>query len=98
MHDEIAVIHQNPFGVLITLDTDRFLPVLLQLLGDGVADRLDLALVRAGRDNEVVGERGYFPKVQYLDIGSFLGFRGADGYKPERGFNRGLGQFDSPVS
>ncbi len=45
VNDEIAVVHQNPFGVLVAFDADRLFAVLLQLLGDGVTDRLNLPLI-----------------------------------------------------
>lgn len=45
MDEEIAVIHQNPFGGIVALDADRKLAGLLQLLFDFVADGAALARI-----------------------------------------------------
>src|ERR1700758_5133378 len=44
---EIAVIHQHPFGVLVAFDACRVLALLFQRLLDLIRDRLDLPGVRS---------------------------------------------------
>ena len=88
MHDVIAVVHEDPVGVIVAFDAQRHFTSLFQLDSDLVADGLALAWVRSGADDEVVGEGGEFPKVEDPDIGRFLGFRGPDGSQPCQGFSR----------
>jgi hypothetical protein len=64
---------------------------VLQLQSHFVGDGLDLALVGAGADDEVVGEGSDAGEIEDLDIGSFLGFSGADGNEPGRGGGFGSG-------
>jgi hypothetical protein len=83
---QVAVIGQHPFGLVVTLDADGQLAgLLLQLEADFVADGLNLARVGAGRDDEEIGERGDAGEVQNQDVGGFLGFGGADGNEPGGG-------------
>jgi hypothetical protein len=57
-------------------------------------------LIGAGADDEEIRKRGDAGEIQDLDIGSFLGFCGADGDEPGRNggleagrfFDVGLGQ------
>jgi hypothetical protein len=42
MYDEIAVVHQYPFGGIVSLNTDRKLPSLLQKPADLIADRMPM--------------------------------------------------------
>ena len=96
MHQQVAVIRQNPLRLAIPLDADRQLAGLaLQLEVHLVADRLTLPLVRPGADHEVIGKRGDAGEVQHLDVGCFLGFGGANGQQPVgdgRFFLIGFGQ------
>jgi hypothetical protein len=59
---------------------------LLELHADFVADGLNLALIPAAADDEVVGEAGDAGQVENLDVGGLLGFRGANGDQPGGGF------------
>ncbi len=56
MDDEIYVVQQNPFGLVVALDVRGPHPVpgesLLYLIGDG----LNLSRVAAATDNKVIGE------------------------------------------
>jgi hypothetical protein len=61
--DEIAVVHQNPLGAVITLDAERQLARSLHSKMNLVTDGLILANVRAGTNKEIIGEAGDFAKV-----------------------------------
>jgi hypothetical protein len=98
MDDEIAVVHENPFGVIVPLETNRPFAARFQALSDAVADRLNLALVRAAAENEVVGERGDLAKVQNANVGSLFRFSGAYCGQPEWDFVRDFGQERPPLS
>lgn len=83
MDDHIAIIRQHPFGLLKTLQAERqFTGLAFDGKADFLGNRLDLALVGAGADHEIVGERGDLAQIQNLDIGRLLGFRRADCDKP----------------
>jgi hypothetical protein len=60
VNDEVAVVHQDPFGVLVTLHTDRQITPLLQPEVNFVGDCLILADVGACTDDEMIGEAGDF--------------------------------------
>ena len=83
MHNHVAIIGQHPFALLQPFETVR---QFMRLVFDGEADLfrygLDLALVGARADHEIVGERGNPGQIQNLDVSRFLGFRGADCDKP----------------
>jgi hypothetical protein len=79
----IAVIQQNPFGVLISLDARRIFAQLLQLDLDFVGDGLNLAGVGTAADDEKVGEGGYFAKVEDLDIFGLLRLGGLNRGEPK---------------
>ncbi len=98
MHDEIAVIGQDPLGILIAFDAERQFPEFGKFLAHRVRDGLDLPLVGSGADDEVIGEGSYFLEIQDADIGSFLGFSGAHGAQPERGDGGILSQGYPPLS
>jgi hypothetical protein len=60
--------------------------MLLQLQPYLVTDRLDITLVGAGADDEIIRKRGDPGQIQDLDIGSLFGFGGANGQQPGCGF------------
>jgi len=72
MHQKVAVVHENPLGILVTLDAQRALADINEVLPDGIADGLDLAGVRSVADDETVGEGCDLAEVQNADILSFL--------------------------
>lgn len=76
---QIAVISQNPLGRLVAFHADGTVAVGLQLLLDGVTDRLDLADVRPRADQEVIGKRRDFTHVENPDVGCLSRFSGPDG-------------------
>ena len=86
MHQEVSVIGQNPLRLAIALQAQGQLTVLFQPQADLVADGLDIALVGARADHEVIGEGGDAGKVQHTDIDSLFGFGCANGYQPGWGF------------
>ena len=79
MDDEVAVIGQNPLGVVVAFDAVGAFAHLREFLADSIADCLDLPLIRAAADHEVISERGDFAEIKNADGGGFLGFSGADG-------------------
>ena len=90
--DKVAIIHQHPFGILMTFDVRRTFAGIGEALADLVADGLDLARIAAGADDEVVGKRGNLAQVENGDVGGFFGFGGADRGEPGCGGFRFLGQ------
>lgn len=84
MHEEIAVIHQNPFGCIVPFDADRNFAGLLQLLFDFVADGMPLARIGRRADDKEIGERGNFANVENPQIGGFFRFGGPDCDCPAR--------------
>ena len=98
MDDEVAVIDQHPFGVVVTFQADGSFAPGFEIVADGIANSLDLPLVRTAAEDKIISERGYFPKVEDADIGSLPGFSGAYGGKPERGVVRDLCQVRPPLS
>lgn len=78
MDHEVAVVDQNPLGVFVTLQAGGVFAVALELLGDFVADGLDLARVGAGGDEEIVGEGGCLADVQNGNVTCLLRFSGVN--------------------
>jgi hypothetical protein len=72
VHQKIAVIHQDPFGVLVALDAERTFTDIEEVLPDSVADGLDLTGIRSVADDETVGEGRDLAEVQNANILSFL--------------------------
>ena len=56
MDDHIAGIDQHPVTALLAFDRNRAMAGLLQLVGEMVGDRHDLAVRAAGGDHHIVGE------------------------------------------
>jgi hypothetical protein len=79
---EVAVIHQDPLGILISLDADRPLALFFQFLADRIANSLDLARVGSVADDEVVGEGCYSAQIENSNVLCFSRFGGADGCQP----------------
>ena len=63
VNQEVAVIEQHPFGVLVAFDALWALAQFAELRFDLVGDRLDLPGVRAATDDEKVGEGSDFAKI-----------------------------------
>jgi hypothetical protein len=80
--NEIAVIHQDPLGVVISFDTDGQVAALLEPEMDFIGDRLILADVGAGTDDEMVGEAGDITQIENNNVQSFFGLRRAYCFKP----------------
>lgn len=97
MNEEVPIVHQHPFGIVISLDAERALTPLRHLRSHFVADRLNLALVRAGTDHEVVSEGCDLPQIEHADVNRFLGAGGAHGRYPGRFFRRLLGVLERKV-
>ena len=98
MHDEVAVIGQDPLGILVAFDAERESSEFGKFLAHRVRDGLDLPLIGTGADEEVIGEGSYILKIQDADIGSLLGFSGAHSAQPERGDGGILSQGCPPLS
>jgi len=56
MDDEVAVVHQDPLGVLIPFHADRQIPAVLELEVNFVRNGLVLPDIRTGADDEIIGE------------------------------------------
>jgi len=68
VNQEVAVIQQNPFGVLIALHAIGTLPKFAKLRLHFVGNRLNLPRVGAAGNDEKVGKRGDVAQVQNGDI------------------------------
>ena len=80
MDQQIAVIGEDPLRLVVAFDTDReFAGLVLELEIDFVADGLHLALVAAGADYEVIGERGDAGEIQDPNVGGLFCFSGPNG-------------------
>jgi hypothetical protein len=80
----VAIVCQNPLGILEALDTDRVFSDLVKLTSDLFDDRLNLFGVAAGGDYEEIRERGDFAQIEHSNVGGFLGFSGAGYDEPGR--------------
>ena len=58
VHDEVAVVRQDPLRVLVAFHAQRQLAEALQLHIDLIGDGLNLPRVRPRADDEVIGEGG----------------------------------------
>jgi hypothetical protein len=82
VHDKIAVILENPLGVLVAFNADGQLAAVFHLEVDLVTDCLVLASIGAGADQEVIGEGGDLSEVEDDNVLSLFRLRGSDGCKP----------------
>lgn len=92
MHNKISIVDQNPIGVVIAFHVHGLFALARKFFADAIADGLNLARIGAGGNDEVVGERGDFSKVQNADFDGLLGFGSVHGSKPERSFEGVFGQ------
>src|SRR5687768_17390234 len=72
MYDEVAVIEQDPYGALVTLDSCSCYARLLYLLVDLGENRLHSPLVLTADHAEVVGETRDFAQIKDYRIDRFL--------------------------
>ena len=72
MHDHIAVIHENPAGIAVSLDLLCFKSSTSKLFLNIVYDRLNLVGVGAACDYKVICNYGNSMNIDYLDILSFF--------------------------
>ena len=83
MNDHVAIIGQHPFGLQQPFQAMRqFMRLAFDGKPDFLRNGLDLALVGAGADHEIVGERSDPGQIQNFDVARFLGFRRTDCDKP----------------
>ncbi len=96
MYQVVAVIDQDPLGVLVSFDAVRVFAFLLELRLDLIGDGLHLACTRAGTKNEVVGKGCDVAQIEHDDITGLLGFRGVNGGLPKVGGGTRRVQFFCP--
>jgi hypothetical protein len=84
VNEKIAVVHQYPLGVLVSLDAGRALANVDQPFPDRVADGLYLPGVCSVTNDKEVGERRDLTKIQNANIVSFFRCRGMYGGNPRR--------------
>jgi cobalamin-dependent methionine synthase I len=83
MHDDIAIIEQEPAGVEAAFAVKRQDAFLFQALLDFIVDSAELPLAFAGANNEIVGKPADTMNVQQYDVaGLFIAGRvdGPAGY------------------
>lgn len=85
MHQEVAVIHEDPVGRFVTFGGDRFVAEFGELFADSVADGVVLAGVGAGTNEEIIRKARYAFEVEDFDVEGFLGFGRAVGGNDFRG-------------
>jgi hypothetical protein len=84
VHEEIAVIAQNPLTLVVALDTVRQIADFLKFQMDGIGNRLVLLRVGARADYEVIGETRYAGKIQDRNVFSLFRLRRANCDFPTR--------------
>lgn len=82
MHQEVAVIAQDPLALIVTFDAGRFFAALLQLQVDFVGNGLVLARTRPGADHKVIRETGHAGEIQNNDVRGFFLARRPNGNAP----------------
>ena len=92
MHYKVAIIGQNPLGILITFNAGRLPAGVCELFPNSIGDGLDLPLVSASTDYEIVGEGSKLAKIQNTDVRTFFRLGGSNGSEPERGLFGNLEQ------
>ena len=69
MHDNIAVVEQDPAGFRRAFAAPRTdLLGLAQVLVDRLQDGVDLAVGAGAGDDKIIGERRYLANVQQQDV------------------------------
>jgi len=89
---QISVIGQHPFGLIVTFHVERQLsspPLNLKI--HFVRDGLNLPLVGAGAYDKEIGERSDAGQIEYVDVGGLLRFGRPYGDEPSG--RRDLGLF-----
>lgn len=93
----IAIIHQNPLGVVKPFHAHRIFAALFQLQRDLFSDGLDLFGIGARTDHKEIREGGYVTQVQQANVYCFLRFSGAYSSQPRWGFKRRGNWFDCSI-
>lgn len=84
MNDQIPIIHQDPFGVVVAFDADGEFASRFYLKVDFVADSLILPYVVSGTNQEVIRETGDLFQIEDYEILCFLRLCCPDGREPSR--------------
>ena len=79
MHDDIAVVHEDPVRALVSLYLLARVSGFAKLLFHIVGHSLNLVSVGTTRDEEVISQNGYLADVDHADIFAFFIFQGRDG-------------------
>ena len=82
MDQVVAVIDQDPVGVLVAFDAQRIFAALFQLEPDLIADGLNLAGIGSRADNKEIGESSDLTEVQNPYVESFFGSGRLSGDQP----------------
>jgi hypothetical protein len=82
VHEEIAVIAQDPLTLFVPLNAYGSVARLLQLYADFIGDGLILARTRARADDKIIRETGDAGKIQNGDVRGFFPLGGANGNAP----------------
>jgi hypothetical protein len=72
VHDEIAVVEEDPLELGLTLAADRLRTGLAEFAFDLIGDGMHLPVGGAGGDQEVVGDDEQFPDAQGHDVRRLL--------------------------
>ncbi len=75
MHDDIAVVHEDPVRALVSLYLLARVSGFAKLLFHIVGHSLNLVSVGTTRDEEVISQNGYLADVDHADIFAFLSSR-----------------------
>ena len=79
MNHEVEIIQQNPFRLGVSFPVSRSGSGLLELLGDGIADRLGMARRSTAANQEEIGKGTKVRHVQDLYVLGFVLQGGMDG-------------------
>lgn len=71
MNQEIAIIHQDPFGGIVAFHTDGHFPGELELLVNFITHSMPLSRIRNRTDEKKISESSDRPEIE---DGNFSGF------------------------
>jgi hypothetical protein len=77
MDQEVAIIGEHPFGLVMTLHAAGQFARVFELQADFLANSLHLFGIVAGANDEVIGERCDAGQIQNLDVFGLFRFSGA---------------------
>ena len=82
MNQVVAVIRQDPIGVLEAFHADRIFTALSEFLSHFFHDGLDLLGITSAADHEKISEGSHLAQVQNANVEGFLRLGGSNCSEP----------------